>query len=98
MVKDYLGHEINIGDTLMYNQKACKGYYSSFTEGVVVATEGVVVAFNKNKVEVCALGNLENYKKEQQSDWRWASNYTDRKFGDNTVNLTALGIREGVDI
>lgn len=35
-MKDYLGNEINIGDTVLFNEKACKGYYTSFTEAKVV--------------------------------------------------------------
>lgn len=33
---DYLGNEINLGDTVLFNAKATHGYYSSFTEDVVV--------------------------------------------------------------
>lgn len=87
MVKDYFGHEIHIGDTLLYNQKASKGYYSSFTEGVVVSIIG------KGKIEVCEVNDFDEYKKSQ-----YQSHYADRKYGSNTVNLTALDIRGRVDI
>ena len=83
-VKDYFNHEIRKGDVLLYNQKASKGYYSSFTEGVVVNIIG------NGKIEVCEVDDLNRYKENQH--------YTDRKYGRNTVNLTALGIRERVEL
>lgn len=89
-VKDYFNHEIHKGDILLYNQKASKGYYSSFTEGVVVNIIG------NGKIEVCEVDDLDKYKNENRG--QWASYYTDRKYGRNTVNLTALGIRERIDI
>lgn len=85
-VKDYLNHEIHKGDILLYNQKASKGYYPSFAEGIVVSIIG------NGKIEVCGIDDLGKYKNENRS--QWASYYTDRKYGRNTVNLTALGIRE----
>lgn len=98
-VKDYFNHEIHKGDTLLYNQKASKGYYSSFTEGVVVNIIG------NGKIEVCGVDNLDKYKGvddldkyENENCGQWALYYTDRKYGRNTVNLTALGIRERIDI
>lgn len=89
-VKDYFNHEIHKGDILLYNQKASKGYYSSFTEGVVVNVIG------NGKIEVCGVDDLDKYKNENRG--QWASYYTDRKYGRNTVSLTALGIREGVEL
>ena len=83
-VKDYFNHEIRKGDVLLYNQKASKGYYSSFTEGIVVNIIG------NGKIEACEVDDLNKYKENQR--------YTDRKYGCNTVNLTALGIRERIDI
>lgn len=85
-VKDYLGHEIHIGDIVLYNERASKGYRSSFTEGIVVG-------FNKpNTVSVIDNEYLERYKTD-------GANYLiDRKFPKNVVNLTALGIRERVII
>lgn len=88
-VKDYFNHEIHKGDILLYNQKASKGYYSSFTEGIVVNIIG------NGKIEVCGVDDLDKYKNENRG--QWASYYTDRKYGRNTVNLTALGIRERVE-
>ena len=79
-MKDYLGHEIHIGDILLYNQKASKGYYSSFTEGIVVNIIG------NGKIEVCDIDDLNRYKENQH--------YADRKYGRNTINLTALDIRQ----
>jgi hypothetical protein len=79
-MKDYLGHEIHIGDILLYNQKASKGYYSSFTEGIVVNIIG------NGKIEVCDIDDLNRYKENQY--------YADRKYGRNTLNLTALDIRQ----
>lgn len=83
MVKDYLNHEIYIGDVLLYNQKASKGYYSSFTEGVVVGIIG------NGKIEVCEVDVWNEYKKGQRQGY-----YTDRKYGRNTLNLTELDIRQ----
>lgn len=89
-VKDYFNHEICKGDVLLYNQKASKGYYSSFTEGVVVNIIG------NGKIEVCEVDDLDEYKNENRG--QWASYCTDRKYGRNTVNLTTLGIRERINI
>lgn len=90
IVKDYFNHEIHKGDVLLYNQKASKGYYSSFTEGVVVNIIG------NGKIEVCGVDDLDKYKNENRG--QWASYYTDRKYGRNTVNLTDLGIRERIEL
>lgn len=86
IIKDYLGHEINKGDVVLYNERASKGYRSSFTEGIIVG-------FNKpNTVSVIDHEDLERYKTD-------GANYLiDRKFPKNVVNLTALGIRERVII
>lgn len=89
-VKDYFNHEIHKGDILLYNQKASKGYYSSFAEGIVVNIIG------NGKVEVCGVDDLDKYKNENRG--QWVSYYTDRKYGRNTVNLTALRIREGIEL
>lgn len=89
-MKDYFNHEIHKGDVLLYNQKASKGYYSSFTEGIVVNIIG------NGKIEVCGVDDLDKYKNENRG--QWASCYTDRKYGRNTVNLTALGIRERIEL
>lgn len=89
-VKDYFNHEIHKGDILLYNQKASKGYYSSFTEGIVVNIIG------NGKIEVCGVDDLDKYKNENRG--QWVSYYTDHKYGRNTVNLTALGIREGIGL
>ena len=47
-VKDYLGHEINKGDIVLYNEKGCNGYHSSFSEGVVIAATGKIVVLDIN--------------------------------------------------
>lgn len=86
MIKDYLGHEINIGDILLYNGKGCHGYCSSFSEGVVVA-------INRGKPEICDLDDLDEYKNRDKYH-----SYTNVKFAANTINLTALNIRERVDV
>ena len=90
IIKDYFGHEIHEGDVLLYNQRATKGYYSSFTEGVTIS------AIGNGRIEVCDIDNLYEYKNENRG--QWTSNYTDRKYSRNTVNLTALGIRERVEL
>ena len=90
IIKDYLGYEIHEGDILLYNQRATKGYYSSFTEDVMIGTIG------NGKIEVCDVDNLDEYKNENRG--QWTSNYTDRKYGRNTINLTALGIRERIEL
>lgn len=86
VIKDYFEHEINKGDIVLYNERASKGYYSSFTEGIIVG-------FNKpNTVSVIDHEYLKEYKTD-------GANYLiDRKFPKNVVNLTALGIRERVII
>lgn len=86
VIKDYFEHEINKGDIVLYNERASKGYYSSFTEGIIVG-------FNKpNTVSVIDPEYLEEFK-------TGGYNYlVDRKFPKNVVNLTALGIRERVII
>lgn len=84
VIKDYLGHEINKGDVVLYNERASKGYRSSFTEGIIVG-------FNKpNTVSVIDPEYLEEFKTGN------ANYLIDRKFPKNVVNLTALGIRERV--
>lgn len=89
-VKDYFNHEIHKGDILLYNQETSKGYYSSFTESVVVNI------INNGRIEVCGVNDLDKYKNESRG--QWASYYTDKKYGHNTVNLTALGIRERIEL
>lgn len=85
-VKDYFGHEINKGDIVLYNERASKGYHSSFTEGIIVG-------FNKpNTISVIDPEYLEEYKTGN------ANYLIDRKFPKNVVNLTALDIRERIDI
>lgn len=71
-MKDYLGHEINIGDIVLYNERGSKGYCSSFSEGVVT--------------EFCGKTKVSIYK----SDKSWSTN----KFAENTIDLTALGVRQ----
>lgn len=45
-MKDYFGHEINIGDIVLYNERGSKGYCSSFSEGAVIEFSG------KTKVKI----------------------------------------------
>ena len=86
IAKDYFGHEINKGDIVLYNERASKGYHSSFTEGIVVG-------FNKpSTVSVIDPEYLEKYKTGN------ANYLIDRKFPKNVVNLTVLGIREKVEL
>lgn len=86
VIKDYFGHEINKGDIVLYNERASKGYHSSFTEGIVVG-------FNKpSTVSVIDPEYLEKYKTGN------ANYLIDRKFPKNVVNLTVLGIREKVEL
>ena len=70
-MKDYFGHDINIGDIVLYNERGSKGYCSSFSEGIVTEFSG------KTKVII-------------KSDW------TTTKYAANTIDLTALGIRQSV--
>ena len=86
IIKDYFGHEIHEGDVLLYNQRATNGYYSSFTEGIAISVIG------NGRIEVCDVDNLDEYKNENRGQW------TDRKYGRNTINLTALGIKEKVGL
>lgn len=39
-MKDYLGNEINIGDTVLYVEKNSRGYRASFTECIVNELRG----------------------------------------------------------
>ena len=73
-MKDYFGHEINIGDIVLYNERGSKGYCSSFSEGAVIEFSG------KTKVKI----------KNGSSYW------TTTKYAENTVDLTALDIRQKV--
>lgn len=70
-MKDYLGNEINIGDTILYVEKNSRGYRASFTECIVTEIKG------NSLVKVKA--------------------HTDRR-SRNTLNLTALGLRERKNI
>lgn len=70
-MKDYLGNEINIGDTVLYVEKNSRGYRASFTECIVTEIKGNSLV----KVKGC----------------------TDRR-SCNTLNLTALGLRERKNI
>lgn len=88
IAKDYFGHEINKGDVVLYNERASKGYYSSFTEGIVVG-------FNKlSTVSVIDHEYLEEYKTDDANCFC----LIDRKFPKNVINLTALRIRERVEL
>lgn len=92
-MKDYLGHEIHIGDILLYNQKASKGYYSSFEEGIVLGE-------NKGRVLVCSNNRFETFLEQCDNKLTHdVSEYvnhvnTDCKYPNNTINLTALDIRQ----
>ena len=89
---DYLGNKICVGDIVLYNKKASKGYYSSFDEGIVVAIDN-------NKITVCDKEDLAKYLNEclQSNSNPWITNtYTKRSV--NTINLTALKLRERVDL
>ena len=73
-MKDYFGHEINIGDIVLYNERGSKGYCSSFSEGAVIEFSG------KTKVKI-----------KNGSSYLATTNYAE-----NTVDLTALDIRQKV--
>lgn len=86
VIKDYFGHEIHKGDVVLYNEKASKGYRSSFTEGVVIG-------FNTpNTVSVTGYEYLEEFKTGGYNYLMY------RKSPNDVVNLTALGIREKVEL
>lgn len=90
-MKDYLGHEICKGDVVLYSEKGCHGYRGSFTEGVVINVGKVVQV-------------LDNYTKERyqsvlESHEKWGRwGIADGKYADNVIDLTALGIRQGVEL
>lgn len=97
IAKDYFGHEINKGDVVLYNERASKGYRSSFIEGVVVRFNGL------STVSVVDHDHIERYKEHikgiKTDDTNFCIDYhMDNKFPKNVVNLTALGIRERVII
>lgn len=75
-MKDYFGHDINIGDIVLYNERGSKGYCSSFSEGAVIKFVG------KTKVKI----------KNDSSFWATT------KYSENTIDLTALDIRQEVTI
>ena len=75
-MKDYFGHDINIGDIVLYNERGSKGYCSSFSEGAVIEFVG------KTKVKI----------KKDSSFWATT------KYSENTIDLTALDIRQEVTI
>lgn len=56
-MKDYLGNEINLGDVVLFNEKATKGYYTSFTEAKVV---GIYNGVKKKTVTL----DFQEYTKE----------------------------------
>lgn len=90
-MKDYLGHEIRKGDVVLYSERGCHGYRGSFTEGVVINVGKVVQV-------------LDNYTKERyqsvlESREKWGGwGVADGKYADNVIDLTALGMRKGVEI
>ena len=90
-MKDYLGHEICKGDVVLYSEKGCHGYRGSFTEGVVINV-GKVVQVLDNYTKERYQGVLESH--EKWGNWLGA----DGKYADNVIDLTALGMRKGVEI
>lgn len=91
IIKDYLGHEIHKGDTVLYSEKASKGYRGTFTEGVVIETK---------PLRVLDYFTPERYKEEMEYHNRWRSCWSksDGKHSSNVINLTALDIRERIDL
>lgn len=82
-IKDYFGHEILEGDVVLYSNK-----HGEFEEGVIIAIKPLLV--------------LDSFlfKKYKNGSKEWAECYCNSKskFADELVNLTALNIRERVDI
>lgn len=91
IIKDYLGHEIHKGDVVLYSEKGSRGYRGSFTEGVVVDVAGTIhVLDNFTK---------ERYQRVLKSHEEWGSwGIADGKYANNVIDLTALGIRERIDL
>lgn len=91
IIKDYLGHEIHKGDVVLYSEKGSRGYRGSFTEGVVVDVAGTIhVLDNFNK---------ERYQRVLKSHEEWGGwGIAGGKHSDNVINLTALDIRERIDL
>lgn len=90
IIKDYLGHEIHKGDIVLYSEKGSRGYRGSFTEGVVIDVAGTIhVLDNFTK---------ERYQKEIEHHEKWNWWVADGKHSNNVINLTALGIREGINL
>ena len=87
MAKDYFNHEINTGDIILYNKSGSNGYHSSFSEGIAIDADDK----KKGRVSIVQERFIERYNKEDKT---YGSYYADLKNGCNTINLTALGIRE----
>ena len=91
IIKDYLGHEIHKGDIVLYSENGSRGYRGSFTEGVVVdVAKTIHVLDNFTK---------ERYQRVLKSHEEWGGwGIADGKHSDNVINLTALDIRERIDL
>ncbi len=90
-MKDYLGHEICKGDVVLYSEKGCHGYLGSFTEGVVINVGKIVQVLNNY--------TKERYQSVLESHEKWGGwGIADGKYADNVIDLTALGIRQGVEL
>lgn len=91
-MNDFLNNEINVGDIILYNEKSSRGYCTSFSEGIVVMVKRDVVLLDIDKKhryqEV-----LDHYAKYNRLPY-----YVNRKHAFNTINLTALGARERVEL
>lgn len=85
-MKDYLENDINLGDIVLFNEKGSKGYWSSFSEGIVVRFH------NKSQVAICNSEYYETFLERYNSkipDYQLCG-----KYSYNTISLTALGLRE----
>lgn len=82
-IKDYLGHEIHEGDVVLYSNKR-----GEFEEGVITSIK-----------PLCFIDSF-LFKKYKNGSKTWADCCcsTKSKFSDELINLTALGIRERIDI
>lgn len=91
IIKDYLGHEICKGDVVIYSERGSRGYRGTFTEGVVIETKPLRVLDDFTP---------ERYKEEIDYHNRWRNCWlkSDGKHSNNVINLTALNIRDKIDL
>jgi len=91
-MKDFLNNDINIGDIILYNEKGSRGYSSSFSEGIAV--------MGKRDVALLGIDKMSRFKEvlDHYAKYNRLPYYVDRKHSFNTINLTALGVRERIEL